>query len=90
MRWKEIRIQIDAAYVSTWHCFGRDPIDQTCDPDWERFGNTQNLRFFGRLGWVDRAVNELSHAGSRVVVDTSTRSLASLAALVGIAMRLFV
>ena len=45
---------------------------------------------FGRLGWIDRAVNELSHAGSWDVVDTSTRSLAILAVLVDIAMRLFV
>ena len=46
---------------------------------------------FARLGWIDRAVNELCHAGSWDVVDTSTRSLAILAVLVGIAaMRLFV
>lgn len=45
---------------------------------------------FGRLGWIDRAVNELSHAGSWDVVDTSTRSLAILVVLIGIAMRLFV
>lgn len=41
---------------------------------------------FGRLGWIDRAVNELSHAGSWDVVDTSARSLAILAVLVGIAL----
>lgn len=30
------------------------PLNQTCDPDWERFGNNQNLRLnFGVVGALD-------------------------------------
>ena len=44
VRWKEIRIQIDTVcfYMSLF--WEGSPLNQTCDPDWERFGNTQILR----------------------------------------------